>query len=151
MRTRTLLVVLVLLMIAAFVATNWSVFTVSEKFSFVFTTVEASIGLVMLGILSLIVFALGVYVVVWRSAILLESRRQAKELVAQRSLADQAEASRFTELRVVVHDEFERLADRIAQMQDAFRVEIRDNANSLAATIGELDDRIQKLHGGDAS
>jgi methyl-accepting chemotaxis protein len=107
--------------------------------------------MVMLGILSLIVFALGVYVVVWRSAILLESRRQAKELVAQRSLADQAEGSRFTELRVVVHDEFERLADRIAQMQDAFRVEIRENANSLAATIGELDDRIQKLHGGNAS
>jgi len=151
MRTRSLLVVLVLLLIGAFVATNWSVFTASAKFSLVFTTVEASIGMVMLGILSLIVLAFGVYVVVWRSAILLESRRQAKELVAQRSLADQAEASRFTELRVVVHDEFERLADRIAQMQDAFRVEIRDNANSLAATIGELDDRIQKLHGGNAS
>ena len=151
MRTRTLLVVLVLLLIAAFVAINWSVFTASAKFSLVFTTVDASIGVAMFGILSLIVLALGAYVVVWRSAILLESRRQAKELVAQRTLADQAEASRFTELRVVVHDEFERLADRIAQMQDAFRVEIHDNANSLAATIGELDDRIQKLHRGDAS
>jgi hypothetical protein len=45
----------------------------------------------------------------------------------------------------------EHLADRMAQMHETFRAEIRDNANSLAATIGELDDRIQNLHSGDRS
>jgi len=29
--------------------------------------------------------------------------------------------------------------------------EIRDNENSISATIGELDDRIQKLQSGDKS
>jgi uncharacterized integral membrane protein len=140
-----------LLLIAVFLAINWSVFAASAKFSSAFTTFEAPIGLVMLGILTLIALTFGIYVVVSWSAILLEFRRQAKELKAQRTLADQAEASRFTELRVAMHDEFEHLADRMAQMHDAFRAEIRDNASSLAATIGELDDRIQKLHRGDGS
>ena len=105
----------------------------------------------MLGIFTLIALTFGIYSTVSWSAILLEFRRQAKELAAQRTLADQAEVSRFTELRAVMHDEFERLADRLAQTHDTFRTEIRDNTNSLAATIGELDDRIQKLHSGDES
>ena len=151
MRTRTLLVVLVLLLIVAFLAINWSVFTASAKVSFVFVSIEVPIGLVMLGILTLIALTFGIYSAVSWSAILLEFRRQAKELTAQRTLADQAEASRFTELRAVMHDELEQLADRMSQMHDTFRTEIRDNTNSLSATIGELDDRIQKLHSGDRS
>ncbi len=151
MRTSTLLVVLVLLMIVAFLVVNWSVFAASAKVSFVFASIEVPIGLVMLGILTLIALTFGIYSAVSWSAILLEFRRQAKELTAQRTLADQAEASRFTELRAVMHDELEQLADRMSQMHDTFRTEIRDNTNSLSATIGELDDRIQKLHSGDRS
>ena len=99
----------------------------------------------------MIALTFGIYSAVSWSAILLEFRRQAKELTAQRTLADQAEASRFTELRTVMRDELEQLADRMSQMHDTFRTEIRDNTNSLSATIGELDDRIQKLHSGDRS
>ncbi len=54
MRTHTLLVVLVLLLIVAFLAINWSVFAASAKVSFVFASIEVPIGLVMLGILTLI-------------------------------------------------------------------------------------------------
>jgi len=151
MRIRTLIVGLVLLLTAAFVAINWAVFAASAKVSLVFTSVEMPAGMVMLGIFAVFVLTFGVYGVVSWSAILLEFRRQAKELTAQRTLADQAEASRFTELRTAMHDELEHLADRLAQMHDTFSREIRDNANSIAATIGELDDRIQKLHGGDKS
>lgn len=151
MRTRTLLVVLAMLLIAVFLVVNWSVFAGSAKFSLIFTSIDAPIGLVMLGMLTLIALTFGIYSAVSWSAILLEFRRQAKELTAQRTLADQAEASRFTELRAVMHDELEHLAARMTEMHDAFRAEIRDNANSLAATIGELDDRIQKLHSADRS
>lgn len=151
MRTRTLLAVLALLLIVAFVAINWSVFAASMKVSFVFGSVEMPAGLVMLGMLALVVLTFGIYSAVSWSAILLEFRRQAKELTAQRALADQAEASRFTELRAVMHDELEHLADRMTQVHETFRAEIRDNANSLAATIGELDDRIKRLYSGSST
>jgi hypothetical protein len=151
MRMRTLFLALVLLSAAVFVAVNWSAFTVPTRLSLLVTAVEAPVGLVMLGVVVLVVLAFGAYLVVWQSSILLESRRQTKELQVQRTLADQAEASRFTELRVIVHDELERLADRMTQALDALRAEIRDHANSLAATIGELDDRMQRHQRGDAS
>ncbi len=151
MRTRTLLIVLVLLLIAGFLAINWSLFAAPAKINFVFASIEAPMGLVMFGILTLIALAFGIYSAVSWSAILLEYRRQAKELTAQRTLADQAEGSRYTELRGAMHDELEHLADRMAQIHETLRTEIRENANSLAATIGELDDRIQKLHSGDKS
>ncbi|MGO9038955.1 MAG: LapA family protein [Steroidobacteraceae bacterium] len=151
MRTRTLLIVLVLLLIAVFLVLNWSLFTAPAKINFVFASVEAPIGLVMFGILALIALVFGIYSAVSWSAILLEYRRQAKELTAQRTLADQAEGSRYTELRNAMHDELEHLADRLVQIHDTLRTEIRDNANSIAATIGELDDRIQKLRSGDNS
>jgi|SRR5271168_203045 len=149
MRTRSLLVVLVLLLIVAFLAINWSVFAAPANVSFVFTRIDVPIGLVMLAILTLIALTFGIYSAVSWSAMLLEFRRQAKELTAQRTLAEQAEASRYTELRAVMHDELERLAERMAKLHDTSRAEIRDNTNSLAATIGELDDRIQRLLGMD--
>lgn len=151
MRMRTLLVVVVVLAVLAFVAINWAALAAPTTLSLAVTTFEAPIGLVMTGILGLVVLAFALYMVAWQSAILLESRRQAKELNAQRALADQAEASRFTELRSVMRDELARLGDRIAQTQEQLRGEIHDSANSLAATIAEMDDRLQGRGPGGAS
>jgi uncharacterized protein HemX len=151
MRIRTLLLLLVLLATAAFVIVNWTAVATPTRLRLLVTTVEAPIGLVMLTLVILVVLAFGTYVLVWQSAMMVESRRQTKELQLQRNLADQAEASRFTELRSVLHDELETLANRIAQMQEALRTEIRDNANSLSATIAELDDRMQGFRKGDVN
>ncbi len=142
MRTRTLIVIAVLALVGAFMAVNWPAITAPAKFSLLFTTIEAPVGLVMLALLGLVIATFGAYIAVWQSAMLLESRRHARELKAQKSLADQAESSRFTELRDTVHSEFKGLSAHIEQLQDGLRTEIRDNANSLAASIGELDDRI---------
>ncbi len=142
MRTRSLLIVIVMLLIGAFVALNWPVIMAKAKFNLLVTTVAAPVGMIMLVMVILIVLTFVIYMAVWRSAVLRESRRQAKELQAQRELAERAEASRYTELRGLLHQEFARLDARIAQFGDALRGEIRDNANSIAATIGELDDRI---------
>jgi uncharacterized integral membrane protein len=141
MRIRTLLVLLVIALIAGFAAINWPAFTTPTTLSLGMSTVEAPLGLAMLGLLVAITLAFAIYVAVWQASILMETRRHAKELQAQRALADQAEASRFTELRGVLHAELEQLEQRIAATQDALRAEIRDSTNSLAAMLGEIDDR----------
>jgi|NGEPerStandDraft_6_1074524.scaffolds.fasta_scaffold03025_7 uncharacterized integral membrane protein len=143
MRTRTLLVVLAALLVAAFAAANWSAFMAPTTLSVLITSFEAPLGLVMLVILIVVTVAAALYMALWQGAILLETRRHAKELQAQRTLAEQAEASRFTELRAALHDEAERIAERVAAGHEALRAEIRDNANSLAATIAEMDDRLR--------
>lgn len=143
MPLRTLLLLLFIALIAGFAALNWAAFATPVPLSLAVTTVEAPLGLVMLGLVVLVTLAFLGYVAVFQGRLLLETRRHAKELQAQRQLADQAEASRFTELRSLLQAE-------VLRLEGALRGEVRDSANSLAAMIAELDDRVGggALHGG---
>lgn len=143
MRVRTVLVILVLLLVTVFVAINWPAFMAPTTLSLLVTRVEAPLGLVMLGLLVMVLLVFAVYIAMWQGAVLLQTRRHTKELQAQRALADQAEASRFTELRAVLREEFERLSVRIGKSQEDLLQEMREHSNSLAATIGELEGRVQ--------
>ena len=147
MRARTLLVVLMLVLVAAFVAINWAAVVAPTTLSLLFTSFDAPLGLVLLGILVLVVLAFASYMALWQGTILMETRRSAKELQQQRALAEQAEASRFSELRTALHDELERLGERVATTQESLRTEIHDQGNSLAAAIAEMDDRIGRRAG----
>jgi uncharacterized integral membrane protein len=145
MRIRTLFLLLVVALIAVFVAINWSAFSAPTRLSLLVAQVEVPVGLVALGLAVLVVLAFGIYLTVWRSSILLESRQQTKALEAQRALAEQAEISRIAQLRETILHEMETLGNRITQIQNELRTEIRESSNSLAATIGEIDDRVQSL------
>jgi len=142
MRTRSLFLLLLLVLIAAFVAVNWSAITTPVTLSLGVTEVQAPLGAVMLGLIVIICVAFAAQLAFWQGSVLLETRRHVKEMQAQRDLADQAEASRFTELRGVMLAELRTLAERIDQSESSLRGDIRDQANSLAAALGQLDDRI---------
>ena len=143
MHLRTLLLVLALALTATFAAVNWSAFTAPTALSLVFTTIEAPLGLIMLAITAVIAVLFLAFIVYLQTSVLLEARRHAKALEAQRQLADQAEASRFTELRAYLETA---LAGQSAERQ-AVKAEVLariDQAgNSLAAYVGELEDRLE--------
>jgi uncharacterized integral membrane protein len=141
MRIRTLLVIVAICLLAAFVALNPSAFTTSASLNLLVTTIDAPPALIMLVVLALGALVGAVYMTLWQAQIPVASRRHAKELQAHRQLADQAEASRFTELRVAMAGQSDRLAERITDAQEALRKEIHEQANSLAAMLGELEDR----------
>jgi len=147
MRARTLLLILAIGLIAAFAAINWVAFTTPTVLSLGLTTFEAPLGLIMLGLTVVTTLAFAGYMAVWQGSILLETRRHAKDLQAQRDLADRAEDSRFTELRSVMQAELVELAARIAATQEGLRTELRDSTNSLAAMFGEMDDRRTSVQG----
>lgn len=149
MRTRTLLVLLVITLIAAFTVLNWPVFIAPTTLSVGLTSFEAPLGLTLLGVLIALTLIFAIYMAVWQASILRDTRRHTKEMQAQRALADQAEASRFTELRNQLHTEIERLAEQVAKSQASLRTEIRDSSNSLAAMVAELDDRLKRGDAGD--
>lgn len=79
-----------------------------------------------------------VYIVYQQAGVILEARRFAKELKAQRELADQAEASRFTELRSFLDGELHRIERDLQQRFD-------ESSRTLSACIGELDDKMERL------
>jgi uncharacterized integral membrane protein len=144
MRFRTLLVIAAASMTCAFFIINWQVFSAPTKFSLVFTSFEAPVGLVMVGVFAIIVLTLTIYMGIGQRTLLMEYRRQAKELQSQRTLADNAEASRFTEMGALMHTEMANLRAWLEASLGSVREEFRNTENSIAATLGEMDDRLQR-------
>ena len=155
MRLYTLLLLIVLAAIAAFAVLNWNVFIAPTDLSLGVTRVQVPLGLVMLGLLIFVAALFLVFVVYLQTSALLENRRHTRELYANRELADNAEASRFTELRKFLEDELLKQANlnkeshsevlaRFLQLEQDLRAFIEQSGNTLAAYIGELDDRLEK-------
>jgi uncharacterized integral membrane protein len=92
-----LLIVLVALLV--FAAVNWQAIVTPVPLSLLFTDAEAPLGLILLTITGILTILFLSYVVYMQSATIMLRRKLNKELEEQRKLADQAEASRFTELR----------------------------------------------------
>lgn len=152
MKLRTLLVLLVLLAIAAFTLLNWPVIMAPTALSLGVAEVQAPLGLILLGLMVALIALFLVYVLYLQTTVMFDARAHAKELQSNRKLADQAEASRFTELRTFLDAEFKRqsvsdaevktaLLARLDQLERALRVAVEQSGNSLAASIGEMDDR----------
>jgi len=145
MNLRTVLVVTVLALLAIFTVVNWQTFITPTQLNLVIADVQAPLGLVMLGFTVLLVAVLLAYAFKVQFQALAEGRRQSEELRRQRELADQAEASRFTELRGFLEQELAALRQSQQDAGQKFRQELSDAANSLAASIGELDERIERV------
>ncbi len=122
-----------LALLALFVSLNWSALTAPTALSFAVTTVDAPLGLLLVGVALGLALLFLAYVVMQRTAMLMESRRHAQELKALRELAERAEASRLSELRLQLEREFAQL-----------RTAIEQSANGLAASVGELDDKLDR-------
>jgi hypothetical protein len=155
MYLRTVLIMVVLGALVVFAAINWSAFTMPTAISLLFVTVEAPLGLILLGIVALLALLFLVYVVYLQSTLLMESRRYSRELQAQRELAEHAEVSRFSQLRYFLEDELRKLTDkneaaraamiaRLDQVDRELRAAMEQSGNTLAAYIGEIEDRLER-------
>ena len=133
MRFRSLLVLVASGLAALFVVLNWRVFAASAKLNLLLTSAEVPVGVVMLLLFALALLVLWIILGRWQGTLLTEFRRQAQELRAQRLLAENAEASRFTELGARIREEIAKL-----------RTELQETEHSIAATLGEMDDRLRK-------
>jgi uncharacterized integral membrane protein len=160
MPLRTILILLVLAGMAIFAALNWGEFTAPTTLRFGFKTIEAPLGLIMLGITVLLIFLFLVFVTYLQTSVLIESRRHARELQSQRELAEQAENSRYSRLREFLEAEFQKIryrtelaetgvSARVDQLERDLRTAIEQSGNTLAAYIGELEDRLQREPGHD--
>jgi uncharacterized integral membrane protein len=155
MKAPTLLLLLVLAVIVVFAAVNWSVITAPTTVSLLVTDVQAPLGLLLLGITVVITALFLIFVVYLQTTVLLDARRHSRELQAQRELADKAEASRFTDLRIYLDTELRKVGEQVAESrvgviaridlaQQDLRTTIEQSGNSLAAHIGELEDRLER-------
>jgi len=154
MKLRTLSLLLTLLLIAAFTLLNWPVIMAPTPLSLGVVDIQAPLGLLMLGLMVAMLSVFLVYVLYLQTTVMFDARAHAKELQTNRNLADQAEASRFTELRTFLDTEFKRqsaadgevkaaLVARIDQLEREQRLAVEQSGNSLAASLAEMDDRLR--------
>ena len=120
MPLRTIVLLVILALVAIFAVLNWTAFVAPTTLSFGVAHLQAPLGLIMLALLGVVTALFLLYVVYLQTTVIFEWRRREKELQASRELADQAEASRFTELRA-------HLDTRLSEIE-----------NSLSAQLGEM-------------
>lgn len=156
MKLQSVLLLIVFVAIAAFTALNWGVILSPTELSLGFTTINMPLGLIMLGLLAIVTTLFLTFVVYLQGSVLFEARRHSRELQANRELADRAEASRFTELRAYLEAELTKqsfqnddsrnaLLARIDKLEHEFQSYMEQSGNTLAAYIGELEDRLEKI------
>jgi uncharacterized integral membrane protein len=159
MYLRTLLIVIVLGMVAIFAFLNWGAFMAQTTLSVGFTTLEAPLGLILLAVTGALTLLFLIYLVYLQSSALVESRRFSRELQTQRDVADNAEASRFNHLQSFLKTELGQLGNqtiesktavlaKLDQLERDLRATIEQSGNSLAAYLGEIEDRFERAAGG---
>jgi len=155
MHVRTITISITILAIAALAALNWAALSAPASVSLGVASIEAPLGLIMLGLTTLLGAVFLAYVFYLHSSVMLEARRHNKEMTAQRELADKAEASRFTELRVFLEAQQQQelaaqkesaaaLSARLDQLEKALEARAEQSDNGIAAQIGELEDRLER-------
>jgi hypothetical protein len=147
MRTRLVLLVVAILLIAAFAALNWGEVTRVSPLLFGPIVMDAPLGLILLGLLGAAVIVFTLTAGALRTRSLMESRQHYKELEAQRLLADKAEASRFTELRAYMDENLRGMRERDAILTTELQRELRTHSEAtnrmLAARLNELEHRME--------
>ncbi len=158
MKFRTLTLVVFILLVAALVALNADEVFRPATLNLGVTQVQAPIGLVLLGILTLMLVAFLLALVFNQTTHLMEVRRITREAAEQRNLADKAEASRLVELREHVQTQFlavaardqenlARLQQKMDDVQARMAEVIEQTGNGLGASLGELEDRLEQQFG----
>ena len=158
MRYRTMLLLAFLVLLGIFVALNLSEMARLTTLNLGFTQVQGPMGFVLLSLLALGIVIMMLYAMGIQTAALLEARTHQKEVRVLRELADNAEASRFTELRTLVDqmntDAVQRsqtlqtwFDQRVTGLQQDIDNHVTDSSNTLAAYMGELEDRFEKIDG----
>jgi len=145
MNIRSLTLVVLLALLVVFAVVNWGTFISPTTLNLVFTSVQAPLGLVMLGFTALLTVVFLGYVMYVQMSALSASRKHSEELRHQRELADRAEASRFTELRQYLEQELDSLRGSQKDSEGRLRDELTAATNSLAASIGEVDERLERM------
>ncbi|MEQ1713324.1 MAG: hypothetical protein ABL908_18265 [Hyphomicrobium sp.] len=142
----------ILLLLAVFSLANWSVLSAPATLSFIVFDIEGPLGVILLGAMLVVVGLFVLYVLTLRTSMLIESRRHNQELQAQRKLAETAEASRLSELRVQIEREFAAVRAAVGEIngqmdrkEQSMKESLDEAANGLAALVGEMDDKIDRV------
>lgn len=154
MRTRTILLVVAILLVAGFAALNWAEIVRPAPLLFGPVVADAPMGLILLAVLGITLLLFLASSIAMRTQSLIDYRQHQKTLEAQRELADKAEASRFIELRQHLDQHLKEMRDRDAiaasefdkamlQSRRELQGQMEQVNRTISARLNELEHRLE--------
>ena len=144
MTQRLAILIFLALLFAAFFVVNWGALTIPIHVNLLFYSLDLPNGILLGGLLGIVIAALMIYFGFSQRRLRLANRRLENELLAQQRLVNDAEGSRILGLQQSIADEMAKLGRDMAASIDGVRGELRDTEHSIAATLGEIDDRLRR-------
>jgi uncharacterized integral membrane protein len=138
MRTRTIALVVAILLVAGFAALNWAEIIRPAPLLFGPVVADAPLGLILLGLLAVTLILFIVSSAAIRTQSLMDYRHHQKTLEAQRELADRAEASRFTDLRQHLDTHLKEMRERDAIAATEFDKAMAQNRREMQAQMEQM-------------
>lgn len=149
------LLLIIIVALVVFAAVNWPAIIAPVPLSLLFTNADAPLGLILLAVTGLLALLFLGFVVYMQSSTLMIRRKLNKEVEEQRKLANEAEASRFTDLRTYLENELQALKSqntevhqkveaKLAEIETSMKGKMEETGTTLSAYIGELEDRLEK-------
>jgi ABC-type multidrug transport system fused ATPase/permease subunit len=162
MRTRSIVLIIAILLVAAFAALNWGEMVRPSPLSFGLFVTDAPLGAILLGLLAITLVLFLASTAAMKTQSLMDYRAHQKTLEAQRELADKAEASRFVDLRQHMDTQLRELRERDAisasefeksrmEAQREIRTQLEQINRTLAARLNELESRLDARLGNAAT
>ncbi len=149
------IIIIALFLLGVFLFLNWNAITAPTQLSFLFFEINGSVGLIFLGVILVFAVSFFSYALMLRTRMLMDARRHAHELQAQRKLAESAETSRFDQLREQITLEFAHLRTenqdartslmaRTEDLDQSLRTSLDEATNSLSASVGEVEEKLDR-------
>lgn len=155
MKIRTVIFLVGFVLIASFAAINMTEILRPTTINLGLSQTEAPLGLILVGMLVAAVCFFFVVILLIQTSHLFAMRQVNNDAKQQRDLADSAEQSRFTELRKLLlsqereqqqreETKHQSQLARLAELEGKLSTKLEESHNGLAASIGELEDRIER-------
>ena len=106
MKTLSFILIVLFFLIGGFSALNWDTLNIPTELSIGFATINMPLGIVLLGCIIVITALFLLFIMSMQASTLLLTRRHNTAMQEQQKLADEAELSRFTDLRQFLELEF---------------------------------------------
>jgi hypothetical protein len=150
---KTIVFLLVFAALVLFSAINWNSFMVPTNLWLLVASINAPLGLILLGFIAVISLLFMVYIIYLQASQMAERKRLNQEMKTLRDIAEQTESSRMKELHELLKMEFSRVEGKASdsqvflqkhmdQLEQDLRTLIEQTGNSLSAYIGEMEDRL---------
>ncbi len=144
MRVKVVLLTLLVSLVITFAILNWHLLATPVHVNLLLGFTDIPIGVLLSAVMMLLGLVFGIYLWLWQRRVMIDYRRQSQDLQAQRSLADDAESSRFTALSNLVKEELTELEQHLTLALETLRGEMHATENSISATLAEMDDRMRR-------